>query len=161
MPAVGLPRAVEADASAPGARAARGLRGRQRPPLEGREFEQRIQADGAAVQKAVAKIRADPSSPATLAKQVAAAEHAVKAAADDLDAAKPPANAEEDLKTIVRGLRTIDVQLRKLEQAAKDGDPLAAQAAAQAIQNAPEIKAAQKAAADMKKKGYDIGAIGS
>jgi hypothetical protein len=122
------------------------------------EFEQRIQADGASVQKAVSKIQTGSGS---LGKQIAAAERAVKAAADDLAAAKAPADAEADLKTIVRGLRTIDAQLMKLARAAEDGDPVAAQAAAMAIQAAPEVKAAQKAAASLEKKGYDIGAIGS
>jgi hypothetical protein len=121
------------------------------------QFEQRIKADGAAVEKAVAKIQLGSGS---LGKQIGAAERAVKAAADDLAAAKPPADAEPDVKAIVRGLRTIDAQLMKLERAAKNGDALAAQAAAKAIQGAPAVRAAQKAAADLKKKGYDIGAIG-
>jgi chromosome segregation ATPase len=124
------------------------------------QFEQRIKADGRAVEQAVAKVDATPTSMQVLAKQVAAAEQAVKAAADDLAAAKPPADAEGSTKTIVRALRTIDAQLQKLEQAAKKSDIIAAQAAAAAIQGSPEVKAAQTAAADLKKKGYDIGAIG-
>jgi hypothetical protein len=124
------------------------------------QFEQRIKADGKSVEQAVRKIDATPTSMDALAKQVAAAERAVKAAADDLASAKPPADAEAGTKTIVRALRTIDAQLGKLEQAAKTGDMLAAQGAAAAIQGSPEVKAAQTAAADLKKKGYDIGAIG-
>jgi DNA repair ATPase RecN len=125
------------------------------------QFEQHIQADGNAVQKAVAKISGTPSSLAELAKQVAAAESAVKAAADDLEKIKPPQDAEQETKTIVNALRTVDAQLQKLEQAAKKNDPVAAQVAASAIQSSPEIAAAQKAAKSLKKKGYDIGAIGS
>jgi hypothetical protein len=125
------------------------------------EFEQRIQADGKAVQKAVSAISAGSSSLSELAKQVTAAEKAVQAAADDLSAVTPPADAEQPTSTIVSALRTIDVQLKNLAKAAKDNDPIAAQAAATAIQKAPEIAAAQKAANELKKKGYDIGVIGS
>ncbi len=125
------------------------------------QYEQKIQADGKAVQKAVASISGNPGSLKQLAVQVAAAEKAAKAAADDLGAVKPPAEIEIDNATIVAALRTIDVQLKKLEQAAKDGDTAAAQQAAAAIQASPEIKAAQAAAKDMKKKGYKIGVIGS
>ena len=125
------------------------------------EFEQHIQADGKAVQQAVTKISGNPSSLGALAKQVAAAEGAVKAAADDLESVKPPADAEQETKTIVSALRTIDVQLQKLEQAAKKNDPVAAAAAGSAIQHSPEIAAAQKAANSLKKKGYKIGVIGS
>jgi hypothetical protein len=125
------------------------------------QFEQRIQADGMTVQKAVTKIKADPASLGALAKQVAAAERAVKVAADDLDAAKPPEDAAAGVKTIVHGLRAIGVQLKKLQVAAKNGDPLAAQAAVAAIQGSPEVRAAQRAATSLKKKGYDIGIIGS
>jgi hypothetical protein len=124
------------------------------------QYEQRIQKDGKAVQQAVASISGNPASLKQLALQVAAAEKAAKKAADDLDGAKPPAEIDADNTTIVAALRTIDAQLLKLEQAAKDGDGAAAQAAASAIQNAPEIKAAQTAAKDMRKKGYDIGVIG-
>ena len=125
------------------------------------EFEQRIQADGKAVQKAVSAISAGSSSLSELAKQVTAAEKAVQAAADDLSAVTPPADAEQPTNTIISALRTIDVQLKNLAKAAKDNDPIAAQAAATAIQKAPEIAAAQKAANELKKKGYDIGVIGS
>jgi hypothetical protein len=125
------------------------------------QYEQKIQADGKAVQTAVAAIRANPGSLKDLAKQVAAAEKAAKAAADDLGGLKPPADVATDNATIVTALRTIDVQLKKLEQAAKHGDAVAAGQAANAIQSSPEIKAAEAAVKDMKAKGYNVGVIGS
>jgi hypothetical protein len=123
------------------------------------DYEQKIQADGKAVQKVVSKINGSASL-GSLATQIGAAEQAVKAAADDLDTIKPPQDAEADNKTIVLALRTIDTQLVRLQAAAKKGDIAAAQAAGAAIQNAPEIKAAQRAAKDLKQKGYKIGALG-
>jgi hypothetical protein len=124
------------------------------------QYEAKAKADGNVVQAAVVKISGNPSSLAALAKEVDAAETAVKKAADDLGSAKPPANAEADNAKIVAALRAIAVQLEKLKKAAAAGDPAAAQAAATAIQHAPEIKSAQAAAKDLKAKGYDIGVIG-
>ena len=123
------------------------------------DYEQKIQADGKAVQKAVSKINGSASL-GSLATQIGSAEQAVKAAADDLDSIKPPQDAEADNKTIVLALRTIDTQLVRLHAAAKRSDIAGAQAAGAAIQNAPEVKAAQRAAKDLKQKGYKIGVLG-
>ena len=125
------------------------------------EFEQHMKDDGQAVQKAVSKISAGQTSLPDLADKVHGAEIAVQGAADDLDGVKPPQDAEQPTKTIVRALRAIDEQLKKLEQAAKDNNPVAAQSAASAIQHSPEVAAAQKAANELKRKGYEIGVLGT
>lgn len=125
------------------------------------DYEAKIQADGQAVQDTVAKISASFSSIKTVAKQVAAAEVAAKKAADDLDATNPPKEVAADNDTLVTALRAIDAELKKLAQAAKDGDQVAAAQAASAIQSSPEIKAGQAAVQDMKKKGYKVGVIGN
>jgi hypothetical protein len=124
------------------------------------DYEAKIQADGQAVQAAVATISASFSSIKSVAKEVAAAEVAAKKAADDLDALNPPKDIAADNDTLVKALRAIDAELKKLAQAAKDGDQAAAAQAASAIQNSPEIKAGQAAVQDMKKKGYKVGALG-
>ena len=124
------------------------------------EYEQRIQTDGRDAQKAVTKAAASVTDPASLAREIAVAQQAVKKAADDLDDAKPPKEAEADNDAIVTGLRTLEAELGKLQTAAKKRDIPALQAAASALQNAPEIKAAQRAADDLKKKGYRVGVIG-
>jgi hypothetical protein len=125
------------------------------------DYEAKLQAEGQGVQDAVAKISSSLTSMTQLAKRVAAAEVAAKKAADDLDALKPPADVAADNDKLVLALRTIDAQLKKLAQAAKEADQVAAQQAAAAIQNAPEIKAGQAAVNDMKKKGYKVGVLGS
>ena len=124
------------------------------------EYEQVIQTDGRDARQAVTRASGSITSPATLPTQIAAAENAVKKAADDLDAAKPPKDAEADNHTIVVGLRTLQTELGKLRAAAKKHDIAALQAAAAALQASPEIKAAQRAAEDLKKKGYTVGALG-
>ena len=125
------------------------------------QYEQKIQADGKAVQQAVASISASASSPAKLAVQVAAADDAAKKAAGDLDAAKPPAEIDADNTKIVAGLRAIDAVLKKLELGVKAGDAAIAQHdAASALLGSAEVKAAAAAAQDMKKQGYKVGVIG-
>jgi hypothetical protein len=124
------------------------------------QYEQRIQADGKAAQQAVTKAAGSLGSPGSLAAQISTARQAVKKAADDLDAAKPPKDAEADTHTIVVGLRTIETELGRLEGPAKKHDFAALQAGASALQGAPEIKAAQRAANDLKRKGYKIGVLG-
>lgn len=123
------------------------------------EFEQHIQKDGTALQTAVAKLGAAKSLK-ELATQVGVAETAVKGAADDLESVKPPADAEAPTAVIVKALRSIDAQLTQLGQAAKDNDLLGVQKIAKAIQTSPDIKAAQKAANELKQKGYKVGVIG-
>lgn len=125
------------------------------------QYEQKIQADGKAVQQAASAITSSGGSIQKLAVQVAAAEKAAKAAADDLDGVNPPADIADDNAKIVAALRTIDAQLTKLEQAAKAGDIAAVQQAGLALQSSPEIKTAEAAAKDMKAKGYKIGVIGA
>lgn len=124
------------------------------------DYEAKIQADGLAVQNAVAKISASFSSIKSVAKEVAAAEVAAKKAADDLDAINPPADIAAENDTLVRALRAIDAELTKLAKAAKAGDQVAAVQAANAIQNSPQIKAGQAAVKEMKKKGYKVGVLG-
>ena len=124
------------------------------------QYEARAKADGTIVENAVVKISGNTTSLKELATQVTAAHKAVTRAADDLAAAKPPANAEADNAKIVAALRAIAVQLGKLEAAAKAGDTAAALAAGRAVQNAPEVKQAEAATKDLKAKGYDIGVIG-
>ena len=125
------------------------------------QYEKRIQADGQAVQTAVTAVSAATASLTELSKQVDAAEAAVTKAADDLDSLKPPKDAAADNKTIVAGLRAISKGLDALKKAAKKGSMSDVQAAALSLSDAPEIRAAQRAATDLKKKGYSIGVIGT
>ena len=125
------------------------------------QYEKRIQADGQAVQTAVKAVSAATTSLSALAKQVDSAEAAVKKAADDLDSLTPPKDAAADNAKIVAGLRAIGKGLDALKRAAKKGSASDVQAAALSLSDSPEIRAAQRAATDLKKKGYSIGVIGT
>ncbi|MHB8470402.1 MAG: hypothetical protein ACYDCH_11715 [Gaiellaceae bacterium] len=64
-----------------------------------------------------------------------------------------------DNAKIFVGLRAIGRGLEALKRA--KGNQSAARAAALSISEAPEIREAQRAATDLKKKGYNIGVIGT
>ncbi|MHB8470092.1 MAG: hypothetical protein ACYDCH_10105 [Gaiellaceae bacterium] len=125
------------------------------------QYEQRIQTDGKAVQAAIQSIDAGTTSLPSLATQVSAAEAAVKKSADDLESLKAPKDAAADNVKIVAGLRAIGRGLEALKRAARKGNAAAAHAAAISVTRAPEIREAQRASTDLRKKGYSIGVIGA
>ena len=120
-------------------------------------YEQKLQADGNAVQSAVTALtKTATTSVAQFATKVDAAEAAVKKAADDLDSVKPPSDADADNKAIVAGLRRIQTGLEQVKKS-----PTTAAVIVGQIESSPEIKAATKATADLKSKGYKVGVIGA
>jgi hypothetical protein len=120
-------------------------------------YEQKLQADGRSVRTALTKLTKSPlTTLADLAKRVDQAETVVKQAADDIDSLKPPSDAVADNATIVAFLRRIQSGLEQVK-----ANPTAAQTIVGAIEKSPQLEAAQKATADLKKKGYKVGVIGT
>lgn len=120
-------------------------------------YEQKLQTDGKAVQKSVTALtKTTPASLADFAKKIDVAETAVKNAADDLDSIKPPSDAVADNAAVVAALRRIQKGLEQVKS-----NPAGAQAIVGAIEQSPQLKAAEKATADLKKKGYKVGVIGA
>lgn len=120
-------------------------------------YEAKLQADGNGVQAAVTALtKTTPASLADFAKKIDAAETAVKNAADDLSALKPPADAAADNDAIVAALRRIQAGLAKVKT-----NPAHASTIVGQIEKSSELKAAEKATADLKKKGYKVGVIGA
>ncbi len=126
-------------------------------------YQQRLQTDGKALQQAVSALTGSTSvtSLAQLATKVDAAEASVKKAADDLAAAKAPKDAEADNTAIVAALRAIQTGLENVKKTATSGNAAAVQKAAGAIETLPQLKAAEKAVADLKAKGYEVGVLGA
>jgi hypothetical protein len=125
------------------------------------QYEQHLQNDGKAVADTIRTLTGAQTSTdlGAIVKKVDSASAAVKQAADDLDSLKPPADAEADNMALVTGLRAIESGLAKLKKALAT-NPLQAAAIGRDLQQAPEVKAAEKAAADLKKKGYKVGVLG-
>jgi hypothetical protein len=124
------------------------------------DYEQKLQANGQNVKSAFAKVSGSPSSLDQLAKQVGTAKDALDKAADDLDSANPPKDAEADNDKIVAALRSLSKEMDKLKTAADKGDAKLAQQVEQDIGNSAAVKDADAATTDLKKKGYQVGAFG-
>jgi hypothetical protein len=120
-------------------------------------YQQRIQSDGNTVQKSVTALtKTPPTSIAQFAQRVDTAEAAVKTAADDLASLKPPSDAAVDNTAIVTALRAIQSALELVK-----ANPTGAAAIVAKLEKSPELKAAEKATADLKQKGYKVGVIGA
>ena len=120
-------------------------------------YEQRVQLDGKTVQTSVTALtKTPPKTLAQLATRVDAAEAVVKTAADDLASLKAPSDAVADNAAIVAALRAIQVGLEKVKT-----DPTAAATIVGKLESSPQLKAAEKATADLKQKGYKVGVIGA
>src|SRR5689334_11498322 len=125
------------------------------------DYEKHLQSDGNAVASTIRVLTgaASGGSLAGIVTKIDAASAAVKKAADDLDSVKPPSDAEADNTAIVTGLRTIESGLEKLKKALTT-NPLEAAKIGRSLQQDHAVKAAEKAAADLKKKGYKVGVLG-
>jgi hypothetical protein len=130
-----------------------GSSGRMSKPTYGQE----LRSEGSFVQKAVTNLtKAAPSSSSDVVTVIDDAEAVVKKAADDLSAIKPPADAVADNAAIVAAFRRIQSGLEQVK-----ATPAAAQRIVTAMGKSPQLKAAEKAIADLKQKGYKVGAFGA
>jgi hypothetical protein len=123
------------------------------------DYQAKLEADGKPVETALTSLEKNASSITSLsdfATRVDAAEAAVKKAADDLKAAKPPKNVAADNAALVTGLLAIQGGLEKAKSAAASGGVTGVLAAAAALQASAQYKAAAKAIADLKSKGYTV-----
>ena len=119
-------------------------------------YEQRLQADAKPVGQVISSLQAHPPKTlAALASRLDAAEAAVKKAGDDLAAAKAPSDAAADNAALVAALRKVQTALEQVK-----ANPTSATAILAAVEASPRIKAAEKALADLKAKGYKVGAFG-
>ena len=130
--------------------------------LSQQEYEQHLQRDAVLTVKAITNSSTAASGgSAAYARRVALAQRDLRKAADDLESITPPQNAEADTSTIVTAVRFLETQLGKLRHAATTRDSAEAQAVSAAISSSQELKALQRALADLRRKGYDVGAFGS
>jgi hypothetical protein len=119
-------------------------------------YQQRLQADAKPVGQLISSLSKTPPKTLTqLVTRLDQAEATAKKAADDLAAAKPPADVAADNAALVAGLRKVQAALEQVK-----ANPVAAASIIGTIEKAPAIKGAEKALADLKSKGYSVGALG-
>lgn len=124
------------------------------------QYEQQVQASGKALEKALSAM-GSTASMESLGTGIASARDGLKKAAADLESLKPPKEAEAANKAFVAALRAVEAELGTMQEALKKKDMAALATAAQKLSTSKEIAAAQKAAAELKKKGYELGALGN
>lgn len=128
--------------------------------LSKQEYEQHLKQDATLIAKAATNAStADFNSPAQYARRVAVAQQDMTRAAEDLDALRPPADADEDTRTIVVGVRYLAKALARLHHAAATSSFAEAQRVSSDIAASPEVKGVSTAIKDLKRKGYDVGAF--
>ena len=128
------------------------------------DYQKHLQTDGKPVQQTVTALISGSGSITSLqqlATKIDAAEAAVKTAADDLASLKPPKDADADNGALVAGLRAVQAGLESLKAKAASGDIAGVQQAGTALESSPKLKAAEKAIADLKSKGYAVGFLGT
>lgn len=129
--------------------------------LSKQDYEQHLKRDALLTVKAITNSSTAASdAPETYARRIALARQDLRRAARDLDRLTPPKDAEGDTAEIVRALRFLDGQLAKLGQAAATRNAAEAKAVSEAIRTSPELKGLQRALADLRGKGYDVGVFG-
>ena len=129
--------------------------------LSKKDYEQHLHQDATLIAKAATNAStADFNSPAQYARRVSLAQKDMTRAADDLDTLEPPADAEQDTKQIVAGVRYLSKALARLHHAAVTSNFNAASKVSSDISVSPEVKGVATAINDLKRKGYDVGAFG-
>jgi uncharacterized Zn finger protein len=87
-------------------------------------------------------------------------QHALDAAADKLDSVTPPQDAESANDRLVQGLRGLSKDFDELKSAADEGID-AATAKSQQIAAGAASRQAQAAIEELKRRGYDVGQLGT
>jgi hypothetical protein len=130
---------------------------RERRTVSKTQYEQLVRSSYARVQRA---FRATDVPVPRLAQRVAAAQEALRAAADRLDAVVPPAEVRAEHTVIVDGLREYADDLEEVRLAAIAGDTQRIAAFNRRVGRNPAVTRIAEAAESMLyEKGYDIGPI--
>ena len=125
-------------------------------PLSKHDYEQKMQSEAQRLTDALRS--ADVASAKNLkefAGRIGSVRDDVAKAADDVDALEPPSDAAGDTQTIADVLRRFAAVIDQIQKAAAKNDAEAFQQSVQQMQ--AELRAAQPAVRDLKRKGYDVG----
>jgi hypothetical protein len=124
-------------------------------------YELRIQKDGREIRSVFAPLARPPSSLKVLAAEIKTGQDKLRSAAADLGGLAAPADIRHDNDVLASGLRKLADELDPLRAGAGKGDVRAVQSALNTLQRSKVLQRAQRAIADMKKKGYRVGTLGA
>jgi hypothetical protein len=121
------------------------------------DYEQKMRAEGQALQTSVRGLAAASTDLTTLAAKVGTIQKAFDKAAKDIDSLDPPKNAEADTQKIADALHQFSGLLADIKLAAEKKETTRVQQLFVRVQSIG--REAAQASNDLKHKGYDIGAF--
>jgi hypothetical protein len=127
-------------------------------PLSKAAYEQKLHRAGDELSAAVRRL-AKARSEAEFRDNVVAVQRALDDASGELDAITPPKDVEGANDRLVHGLRGLEQDFEKLEAAAGRGVDEATRMARE-ISTGAAAREAQQAIMEIKRRGYDVGALG-
>jgi hypothetical protein len=126
------------------------------------QYEKKVQAEGSKIKAAFRSASAAGAGDFdTLAKNVEKGQKELRAAADRLGQVNPPKEIENAHNQLVDAMHGLADALDPFISALKAHDVKKIQKTAQDISKSPAVAKAQKAVNEMKKKGYDLGDLGT
>lgn len=124
------------------------------------EYEAKVKTIGSELKSNFGNF--DPSKGSgSLEQQIGRAQTKLNAASNELRKLKPPKDAEADNAKLADGLSGLSRQFNSLKQAVASGNLAQVQKIANEVKTSPSTAAANQAAADLQKKGYKIGDLGT
>ena len=123
------------------------------------QYEQHFRADSQKISEGVQPLIKPPTSMQQLADELKVGEGKLHEAANDLDTINPPKDIEKDNDTIVKGLNKFADELEAFRKAAEKQDTKLLQKSYAELQGSHALVNVRDATADMKKKGYKLGAV--
>ncbi len=125
------------------------------------EYQKQVQAEGKKIRDAFQSLTPQNATDfKALAKSVRKGQTELNKAADQLGKINPPSDIEGPHRDLVAAMHELADELGPFADALETADTKKINAASQKISKSAAVKKAQKAVADIKKKGYDLGVIG-
>jgi hypothetical protein len=123
------------------------------------EYEAKLKDIGGEVTSSFGNFDTSKGS-GSIEQQIGQAQTKLNSAANELRKLKPPKDAEADTAKLADGLSGLARQFNSLKQAIAAGNMAQVQKIANGVKTSPSTVGLNQAAADLKKKGYQIGSLG-
>jgi soluble cytochrome b562 len=120
------------------------------------DYLAKVQAVGAEMNKTLSGLGSTSSDPKLAAEQFGKLKVALKAAADELAALKPPAEVDSAHKQFAEGISLLADEIGKASTVMAGGDLKAALEFVTNLAKSPAMAKVQAAVAEFKKAGYDV-----
>ena len=125
------------------------------------QYESKLKGIGTDLQTSFNAIQNQGNNLGAIETKVSAAQAKLQSAATEVKGLKPPKDAAVDNAKLGSALSGLAGAMNSFKQALATKDLTKIQAQAKSFQTSPSIADARAATEDLKKKGYNIGVLGS